>query len=315
MKYFTLFISLLFSLTLASQRTAIDSHKLAPKAPLLFKGDSSYIIYPGAWQEATDFILYETQSGYVNGTNEFDDLAKAQQFNISEPVKLQGAFFWIRAISGTSGKVNFNLWSFDGEPTEILTSKSIPVADLVQSVDIDEPFYVAFDEIIELSDDFAIGIELSDMNGSQIGLVSSLDGQGSGMDLVWEQWFDLRWYSYLGFNSWNYDIDLGVFPLACVDAVPTEQYFAGGDGTAENPYQIMNYEQLDSVRYFPDKAFIQMADIDLASMSGSWHPIGNIQQPFSGSYDGDGFLINNLTIDVRPDWTIRAYLAYVSHAP
>ncbi|GAB5410596.1 MAG: hypothetical protein BalsKO_29610 [Balneolaceae bacterium] len=86
-------------------------------------------------------------------------------------------------------------------------------------------------------------------------------------------------------------------------------FFAGGSGTAEDPYLVATAEQLDSVRFFPDKSFLQTNDIDLISnQETGWIPIGyqrddtyllGDREPFSGTYDGGGFSIRNLYIENR----------------
>ena len=78
--------------------------------------------------------------------------------------------------------------------------------------------------------------------------------------------------------------------------------FAGGNGSVENPYQIATAEQLDAVRDFLDKHFILTADIDLVEYASGegWEPIGDANAPFSGSFDGNGHSIINLSIN-RPD--------------
>ena len=75
--------------------------------------------------------------------------------------------------------------------------------------------------------------------------------------------------------------------------------FAGGDGSEANPYQVATAEQLNSVRYYLDKHFQQTADIDLSSYkNGSgWEPIGSNSSPFTGTFDGNGNTISNLTIN------------------
>ena len=82
-----------------------------------------------------------------------------------------------------------------------------------------------------------------------------------------------------------------------------------GEGTAENPYQISNEEDLrkvafyvnDSSMAFRDKFFKQTADIALTK---AWSPIGIFgknaygygNRPFSGTYDGGSKSISGLTI-------------------
>ena len=93
-------------------------------------------------------------------------------------------------------------------------------------------------------------------------------------------------------------------------ATPTE--FAGGDGTLENPYKVVNAEQLDNVRNHLDKYFIQTENIDLAAYLAEggdgynegkgWEPIGvfvsgDTGNPFTGSYNGNSKTISNLNIN------------------
>ncbi|MDD4261165.1 MAG: X2-like carbohydrate binding domain-containing protein, partial [Syntrophaceticus schinkii] len=75
--------------------------------------------------------------------------------------------------------------------------------------------------------------------------------------------------------------------------------FDGGDGSLDNPYQVAIPEQLDNVRECLDKHFIQKADIDLSSYhtDGGWIPIGVSGSSFTGTFNGNGKTISNLTIN------------------
>lgn len=76
--------------------------------------------------------------------------------------------------------------------------------------------------------------------------------------------------------------------------------FAGGAGTEASPYQVATADQLNNVRDHLDKYFIQTADIDLGvepwNEGAGWVPIGTYVEPFSGNYDGNNYVITNLTI-------------------
>ena len=87
--------------------------------------------------------------------------------------------------------------------------------------------------------------------------------------------------------------------------------FAGGAGTAEDPWQIADAEQLDAVRNDLTAHYILTADIDLSDYE-SWSPIGTFRSKsdapedaeiphpdyaFSGTFDGDGHTISNLTVN------------------
>ncbi|WP_186438368.1 S-layer homology domain-containing protein [Cohnella terricola] len=77
--------------------------------------------------------------------------------------------------------------------------------------------------------------------------------------------------------------------------------FAGGTGTAGDPYRIDTAEQLADMKYELDKHFVLTGDIDLSDYSNGdgWKPIGDQTSPFKGTFNGDGFVIRNMTID-RP---------------
>jgi hypothetical protein len=81
--------------------------------------------------------------------------------------------------------------------------------------------------------------------------------------------------------------------------------FAGGDGTLANPYQISNVTQLQAMRDHLNSHFILINNID-ATETAQWNdgagfePIGRTQPSlvtFNGSFNGDGFIINRLTIN------------------
>jgi len=85
--------------------------------------------------------------------------------------------------------------------------------------------------------------------------------------------------------------------------------FAGGDGSAEDPYQITDWYQLDAVRDHLDACFILVNDLDSGTggydeLAGSeaneglgWEPIGVSSARFSGTFDGKGFEVKGLFIN------------------
>lgn len=77
------------------------------------------------------------------------------------------------------------------------------------------------------------------------------------------------------------------------------QSFAGGKGTAADPYQIASATQLQAMRYEKNNVhYLLTADID-ASVSSTWNAgAGFLPYPgtFQGTFDGDGHSITGLTI-------------------
>lgn len=103
------------------------------------------------------------------------------------------------------------------------------------------------------------------------------------------------------FISWDFeetwDIDNGqTYPfLLGFGAI-----YGGGNGTAEDPYQIWTAEQMHVIglnNYDWNKSFKLMTDIDMGDYTGSEYKIiGQFWSvPFSGSFDGGNHIIYNLT--------------------
>ncbi len=94
------------------------------------------------------------------------------------------------------------------------------------------------------------------------------------------------------------------------ESVEEDAAFAGGKGTADDPWQIATAEQLDLIRDDLSAHYVLIDDIDLAGYE-NWIPIGAFQSlsdapedaevphpdyAFTGSFDGAGYTISNLTV-------------------
>jgi hypothetical protein len=72
------------------------------------------------------------------------------------------------------------------------------------------------------------------------------------------------------------------------------------DGSTAHPYRVTTVADLKAVGsgvggWTLDKCYVQTADIDMTG-SGDWNPIGSDSAPFTGIYDGRGYVISNLTL-------------------
>jgi len=110
-------------------------------------------------------------------------------------------------------------------------------------------------------------------------------------------------------------------------AIAQTRGFHGGDGTADNPYQVSTAEQLNLVRNYLDAHFIQVADIDMGNYLAEggagyndgegWLPIGeydssyHLNKSFKGTYDGQDYKIMNLYIN-RPEMDYVGLFGYVA---
>jgi len=77
-----------------------------------------------------------------------------------------------------------------------------------------------------------------------------------------------------------------------------------GDGTEANPYEVSNVEQLQCIKKFEDQDlssnYTQVSDID-ASETSSWNGGKGFESiGMGGTYDGQGYNITGLTINLFP---------------
>lgn len=83
-----------------------------------------------------------------------------------------------------------------------------------------------------------------------------------------------------------------------------EEFFSGGDGSAENPYRISSSQDLldlsrkvnaDEVSCYRYAHYLQTSDIDARNIHGFVSIGQSSKTPFQGVYDGDDHKISNLT--------------------
>lgn len=80
---------------------------------------------------------------------------------------------------------------------------------------------------------------------------------------------------------------------------------AQGSGAPSDPYLIFTPLQLKYISRicnagYKSRRFVQQNDIDLFYFDvNKWEPIGSDHQPFRGLYDGNGFSVENLTINTE----------------
>ncbi len=126
-------------------------------------------------------------------------------------------------------------------------------------------------------------------------------------------WF-VSWTASAG-TFVNADAPQTRFIMPAQDVTVTANFepaeFHGGTGTAEDPYQIADWHQLDYVRNYLDSYFVLIGDLGrttpgyeglasaTAHQGAGWQPIGTEGGWFTGSFDGHEYEIRDLFID-RP---------------
>lgn len=105
--------------------------------------------------------------------------------------------------------------------------------------------------------------------------------------------FNVKCYSFAAETRVEVDCD---FAFAYVPFAAAPLPFIGS-GTEADPYQIWTKEDLASIKRSMSSCYKLMADIDLGSVVYSDAVIKVDGVPFTGSFDGNGFTISNLTIN------------------
>jgi hypothetical protein len=107
--------------------------------------------------------------------------------------------------------------------------------------------------------------------------------------------------------------------LIFIPKIEAQNRFSGkGSGTQKDPYVIANVKQLQEMKYDLKAHYVLGNDID-ASETKYWNngqgfePIGDKDNPFTGSFDGRGYKIYNLYINTTRDYV--GLFGYVANAP
>lgn len=179
-------------------------------------------------------VIYLTQNGYVTGNNNFGDKAKAQVFNVTNPVYVQDVLIWFGAktkgSTNNNSAVSVNLYALDGPgitnsgntntaPGTVLATTNLLLSRIDTSGFINK---ISFTNPVLLSANYAAGVDFSTLAANDYaGIVSSTDGQALLTELAWEKWSDNTWHTILqGWtNTINGDIDLAIFPIECPNII------------------------------------------------------------------------------------------------
>ncbi|TDF95444.1 InlB B-repeat-containing protein [Paenibacillus piri] len=134
------------------------------------------------------------------------------------------------------------------------------------------------------------------------------------------------------FAGWNMQADGKGTSYAAGESIPIgaadvtlyamwTSNFAGGDGSADSPFEIRTADQLNRVRNALSASFKLAANIDLSGYLASggagyndgagWVPIGTASVPFTGTLDGNGKEITGLLIN-RPGANNQGLFGYTA---
>lgn len=256
---------------------AVSDVKMMPKQSHQIAKTPTDTIAPLTWGSATGYALYPAQGGgYVCGANGYGDLAKAQEFIVDVPYNIEGVMVWFGAkeVIATDGTVKITLWNMNGSTgnTTVGSSQTCPgtvlIGDAVLTANIDTSSQLAnahihmFSATQWVSGNYAIGIDMSDLKNDSIGIISTVDGDASQAEMVWEQWDDGSWSTIL--SSWPLDFDMGVFPIVDISSGMVE------NGAFINGIKLQSYPNpaTDLVTVSYEIAKVSNVRLEVFNMNG-----------------------------------------------
>ncbi|MCF8219369.1 MAG: T9SS type A sorting domain-containing protein [Bacteroidales bacterium] len=184
-------------------------------------------LVPYGIQNASGLSVARTaEGGYIAGVNGYGDLAKAQQFPVTDGYYVEGFLVWVgvKDVLGSAGTVDGVLYDMDGntgsttagEGTETCPGSVLASVSLAMDTDVDTSGSsftpVEFANPVLVSDDYAVGLDFTNIGDDTLGVVHSADGDAQQSELSWEMWSDNSWYSIL--YAWQgLDIDMAFLPV------------------------------------------------------------------------------------------------------
>lgn len=158
-----------------------------------------------------DLTLYTAAGGFVTGTNDYDDLEKAQKYNFNgngEVSEILANIEDAQDMVGGSFKAKIYSVGSDDLPDQLLgTSDEVFTSD----IDVNSLTSFSFASPVAVTGPFFTSVEVSN-GGDVIGIVSTVNGCVEGGDLSYEMWDDGTWYTIS--DGWNgLTIDLFILPV------------------------------------------------------------------------------------------------------
>lgn len=160
-------------------------------------------------------------SGWISGTNSFNDKAKADKYTAAANLQVKGLwifFGYLYSPGNGSTTVNYKVWNNNGTggaPNTTLGSQTTTILNIYNNLMLNpaQPTYVQFPNLITQNGTFYAGVEFDPTNGDTIAIVTNT--QNLTANTAWELWSNNVWYPYNDASSWNTQLSHVMFPVLC----------------------------------------------------------------------------------------------------
>lgn len=226
-KIFSLLLLVGFSLSLSAQRQynpiPVKTVRIAPSNLSGPRLELDTLVAPSFSQACGQTVISFVPNGagawgFLSGTNNFDDLEKAQRLDFTgssafDVLEIWAYFAGASAVGDADITAKVYSANSNNAPDALLgTSAVVKTSAVIQPDSIAQPTIFTFSTPVGVSNpSFFASIDFSALYAAQdtAGLFTTDDRTtpcGSG-DAAWEKWSDNSWHTYTDTLSWQSDID------------------------------------------------------------------------------------------------------------
>jgi hypothetical protein len=187
----------------------------------------------------SEVVYTDNSGGYVCGTNQYLDSAKADRFTAVAPyTKVIGGLFKF-AVAEANGlsnyQVTFRLYDDNGSggfPGTVLASATVPLSTIIGHVNANAYTPVQFSTPVTVSGNFYLGYVVNPASVVVLSLYSTEDGT-SGTNTAFEQFSDGVWHAFSEAppTSWGISVTQSISPIMQSTNIPATPQITNNAGT------------------------------------------------------------------------------------
>jgi len=153
--------------------------------------------------------------GYICGNNLFNDLAKANYFNINESIKITGLLVDFAVATGGNPEIELAIWNNNGDngrPGSKLSGNMVDMNTIKSNIINSVLTYVPFDPPVNINHPFYAGFVLPVAAGDTVASWSNEDGD-TFPGTAWDKWEDGNWVPISDPGSWLMNFSMAIHPI------------------------------------------------------------------------------------------------------
>lgn len=272
-KLFTLFAVILSFTTVVAQRNFSETQTPA-NYYTYSKSMAIDTLGLAAFNAAPKALYLDQNGGFAAGTNTYNDLVKAQSFEITQQSNIREVLFYFAAklkqAPDSISYVTVAIYAMDGNgissgntnttaPGRLLHSRKL-ILDSIDTI-AGHFTHVRFDWAPSDSSiqNFAVGIDLSHLDSSdKVALLTTKDSNSVKKDMSWEKRSNGQWQTML--QGWPLDLDFAIFPIVDPVLIGVNETAANTSTFSISPNPANEFVQLNFANFNATTAILKIAD-------------------------------------------------------